>query len=191
MVWLFAFVDVDCFINTVAATLLPSIEAILYDAHNIFLVNLSSCALWPITLKTLRHWHASDASVWPELSTRISTVHGSLVGDHSLRTVFLSHHSRCRRDSRRHCITLWGTHRGMDIVNGSEIFMLDHEMTCVDTGRDTKGDARIPICLNSHKSKKNQQQITDQMENGRSLVRHQAAQVCASSTTSTCDKGQA
>jgi len=54
-----------------------------------------------------------------------------------------------------------------------------------------KGDARIPICLDRHKSKKNQQQITDQMENGRSLVRHQAAQVCASSTTSACDKGQA
>ena len=32
-----------------------------------------------------------------------------------------------------------GTHRGMDIVNGSEIFMLEHEMTCVDTGSDTKG----------------------------------------------------
>jgi hypothetical protein len=97
------FVEEDCLMNAVAATLLPSIESTLYDAHNLFLVNLSSYhALWPITLKTPWHWYASDASVWPELSKRIFTVRGSLVGDHSLRTGFFSAliHFRCRTDSR-------------------------------------------------------------------------------------------
>ena len=75
-----------------------------------------------------------------------------------------------------------GTHRGMDIVNhfddvtGSDIFMLNLEMTCIHTGSDAKRDARIPIRLDRHKSKRNQ--------HGDSLVgQHRAAQVFASPST--------
>jgi len=88
-------------------------------------------------------------------------------------------------------VTPRGTHRGTDIVNhfddvtGSEIFMLNLEMTCVHTGNDAKREARIPIRLDRHKSKKSRQ--THQEQNGHSLVGHQAAQVFA--TPSTCDTG--
>jgi hypothetical protein len=70
----------------------------------------------------------------------------------------------------------------MDIVNhfddvtGSDIFMLNLEMTCIHTGSDAKRDARIPIRLDRHKSKRNQ--------HGDSLVgQHRAAQVFASPST--------
>jgi hypothetical protein len=91
-------------------------------------------------------------------------------------------------------ITPRGTHRGTDIVNhfdevtGSEIFMLNLEMTCVHAGKDAKREARIPIRLDRHKSKKNRQNTTHQEQNGRSWVGHQAAQVFASPSTS--DKSQ-
>ena len=71
------------------------------------------------------------------------------------------------------------------------VFMRNLEMTCVHNGsrQRCKKACTNPELSRSSQIPENRQHFTDYVQNQRSLVRHQAAQVCASTTT--CDKGQA